>query len=72
MNINETLLSVHDGERLNGRDHFELKNKGLLDRFGKLTDAGKEAIKPVIAARKEAEKRAAAQAEAAAKVKKGK
>lgn len=58
MKIAETLLKIHDGARLNGRDHFELMNNGYMDRAGKITAKGKAAMQPLLDARAEAKKKA--------------
>lgn len=60
MKTNDVLLAVHDGKRLSGKDHFELQNKGLMDRKGALTGAGKAAIKPMLDARANAAAKAKA------------
>lgn len=55
----DTLLAIHDGERVNGRIAFKLANQGHVKsdkRAGKwvLTASGKEAIADVLKARQRA------------------
>lgn len=70
MKINDVLLAVNDGGRLSGRDHFACANRGLLDKHGKLTAAGKAAIAPILEARKASEVKAVAIAKATVESKK--
>ena len=56
MDMNKFLLSIHDGgQRINGRDAFKAELAGLVETKGgktSLTAAGKEAIAPMLKAKK--------------------